>query len=397
MSSPSRRRLLKALAVAPLAVRLPAFAASPSNRLLVLVFLYGGNDNFNTWVPFTDPLYYKLRPTIAVPRDSVIRLTDRHGFHRSLAPLVPIWEARELALIQGIGYPDATQQHYRDMEMAFTACDGDEFYRDGWVTRALVSSRTSAAADSGPGSNPQLDALAINALDTREADAMGPFRGDKLAVVQVHHVQELLGFRRLSECSRDANTRGRKIVDTGKSFAPAALQTSFPSDPFGQACRAAVEVASVDRTIPVIHLALNGLDGDKHHSVDTHWKQLEYHGDALQRLAAGLAALRLGLREIGRWDETLVATYDEFGRSPAENEDRGTHHGHASVHFAMGGRVKGALYGEAPRVERVHLVGGPMPTLDTRRLWTTVVEQWWKGDASTLFARRYKPIEILSA
>ena len=49
--------------------------------------------------------------------------------------------------------------------------------------------------------------------------------------------------------------------------------------------------------------------------------------DALKRLAEGLAALRSGLQEIGRWDETLVVTYDEFGRSPVENEDKGTHHG----------------------------------------------------------------------
>ena len=72
----------------------------------------------------------------------------------------------------------------------------------------------------------------------------------------------------------------------------------------------------------MIHVALNGLDGDKHHSVDCHWDQLKYHGDALKRLADGLAALRSGLIEIGRWDETLVATYDEFGRSPMENEEQ---------------------------------------------------------------------------
>jgi uncharacterized protein (DUF1501 family) len=386
MTRLSRRRVLQALAAAPLALGAPAFAAAPSDRLLVLVFLYGGNDNFNTWVPYTDPLYYKLRPTIAVPRDAVIRVTDRHGFHPSLAPLAPLWEARELAIVQGLGYRGATQQHYRDMEIAFTAAD-DDFQGDGWVTRALKTSRAAG----------YFDGVAFNALDTREADAMGPFRGDKLGVVQVHHVQELLGFRRFAECAIDANTRGRQSVKTAAPLPAIALQTSFPADPFGQACRAAVELASIDRKLPVIHIALNGLDGDKHHSVDTHWNQLKYHGDALKRLAAGLAALRAGLREIGRWNEALVATYDEFGRSPIENEDKGTHHGHGSVHFVMGGRVKGALYGEPPPVERVHQVGGPAPTLDTRQLWTTVVERWWNADAANLFPRRYRPLEILGA
>jgi len=385
MTSATRRRLLQALAAAPLAVRLPALATAPPSRLLVLVFLYGGNDNFNTWVPYTDRLYYRLRPNIAVPSDSVIRITDRHGFHPSLRALVPAWEARELALLQGIGYPDATQQHYRDIEMAFTACDGNEFYREGWVTRALSPSSAG------------LDAVAFDVLDIREADPMGPFRGDKLGVVQVHYAQELLASRRLGDCAIEANSRGRARLSAAHALTPSAFKTNFPADPFGQAARAAVELAAIDRTLPVIHIALNGVDGDKHHSVDTHWDQLKYHGDALRRLAEGLAALRSGLREIGRWDESLVATYDEFGRSPVENEARGTHHGHGSVHFVMGGRVKAALYGEAPRVEDLHQVGGPVPTMDARRLWTAVTEQWWGRSASGLFARRYTALDFLRA
>jgi uncharacterized protein (DUF1501 family) len=384
MTSSARRRLLQALAAAPLAARVPALAADPaSQRLLVLVFLYGGNDNFNTWVPYTDALYYRLRPTIAVPRDAVIRVTDRHGFHPSLASLVPLWESRELALVQGIGYPDGTQQHYRDIEVAFTAVDGDEFRRDGWVTRAL-SPRSS-----------HLDAIAFETLDIRESDPMGPFRGDKLGVVQVHHAAELLANRRLVDCAIETNTRGRERAANAAVLPSSALRTTFPDEPFGQAIRAAVELAALDRALPVIHITLNGLDGDKHHSVDCHWAQLKYHGDALKRLAEGLVALRSGLREIGRWDDTLVATYDEFGRSPVENEDHGTHHGHGSVHFVMGGRVKGGLFGTAPPVERVFQVGGPAPVVDTRRLWTSVVQQWWGRDASGLFARRYSSLDLL--
>jgi len=82
----SRRDFLRTLAAAPVALSLPALAAAnASNRLLVMVFLYGGNDGYNTWVPYTDSLYYKLRPTIAVPKDAVLKLTPTHGLHPSLA------------------------------------------------------------------------------------------------------------------------------------------------------------------------------------------------------------------------------------------------------------------------------------------------------------------------
>ena len=98
MSAPSipRRRLLQALTAAPLAATIPSLAAAPGpNRLLVLVFLYGGNDNYNTWVAYTDSLYYKVRPNIAVPRDAVLKITPSHGLHPSLGALMPAWEARE--------------------------------------------------------------------------------------------------------------------------------------------------------------------------------------------------------------------------------------------------------------------------------------------------------------
>jgi uncharacterized protein (DUF1501 family) len=383
----SRRDFLRTLAAAPLALSVPALAASPGSRLLVMVFLYGGNDGYNTWVPYTDALYYRLRPTIAVPNDAVLKITPTHGLHPSLAALMPAWEARDLALVQGVGYPDCTQQHYRDIESAFTACDGTEFSNEGWVTRALARApRRDAVAD----------AVAFDLLDIRLADPMGPFRGNKLGAVQIYRAAQFLRTHKLKPF-HEATARAQEMLSHAGPLAPAALRTRFPEDPFGDSVRAAVELAAADRSLPVIHLALNGLDDDKHHSVDCHWEQLKYHGDALKRLASGLAALREGLKEIGRWDETLVATYDEFGRSPMENEDKGTHHGLATTHFVMGGRVKGGLYGEAPPVVRVFNVGGPQPAIDTRRLWTTVIEQWWGLRADGVFTHRHRALELLRA
>lgn len=387
MISRERRRVLQALAAAPLALAWPGRAAAPAKpRLLVLVFLYGGNDSYNTWVPYTEPRYHEWRPNIAVPRDAVLKITDRHGFHPSFAPLIPAWEAREMAIVQGIGYPNSTQQHYRDIEVAFTAEDHD-LVPEGWASRALSRRvRPEALAD----------ALALDLLDIREADPMGPFRGDRVGVIQVHHAAELLARQRIAGCAIETNGPGRARAERAiRAIPPAIVKTRFPGDPLGLAARAAVDLALADPALSVIHLTLNGLDGDKHHSVDTHWNQNEYHGGALRRLAEALAALRSAMIELGRWDDTLVATYDEFGRSPVENEDRGTHHGHASTHFVLGGRVRGGLFGEAPGLPRVHWIGGATPVIDTRRLWTTVVERWWGIDSAGLFSGRHAPLDLL--
>ena len=386
-----RRSLLKALAAAPLAASLPAFAQSPAadGKLLILVFLYGGNDAYNTWIPYANETYYRVRPTIAVPRDAVLKVTNSHGFNPSLASLMPMWEAKELALVQGIGYPQVTQQHYRDGEIAFTAND-EALLKEGWVTRALSRKAPSAGV---------ADAVAFGELDIRESDPMGPFRGDKLGVVQVHYAHELLAKRRIPDCVLETNTRGKERAAKATAAIPSpALKTKFPTDPFGQSVRMAVELAAADRALPVIHLTLNGLDGDKHHSVDCHWEQAKWHGDALKRLAEGFAALRSGLMEVGRWNDTIVATYDEFGRSPMENEDKGTHHGLASTHFVMGGRVAGGLIGEATPFRKFYpTVGGLDPTIDTRRLWATVTQNWWGVEGRDVFGSRHKPLDLLRA
>lgn len=386
--SPLRRRLLKAIAATPFAVRAPSLlAAEQRKRLFVMVYLYGGNDGYNTWVPYTNDTYRSIRPNIAIPRDSVLKVSDRHGFHPSLAALMPAWDARELALVQGIGYAEITQQHFRDCEIAFTASDGD-ILAEGWVSRALAQKRRAATAP---------DALALDMLDIREVDPMGPFRGDRLGVIQLHYPREFLAKRDFRQCVTTANTHGSERLARLAAAPAVGLKTAFPADPFGEAIRAAVELAAREPDVPVIHITLNGVDGEKHHSVDCHWDQSRYHGDALKRLAEGLAALRSGLLEIGRWDETLVATYDEFGRSPMENEDRGTHHGLANTHLVLGGRVNGGLYGEAPAVQRMYPIGGVAPSIDTRRLWSTVVRHWWGGDAGEVFRERYAPLDLLRA
>jgi uncharacterized protein (DUF1501 family) len=161
--------------------------------------------------------------------------------------------------------------------------------------------------------------------------------------------------------------------------------------------KATVELAAANMAPPVVHICLNAEDGDHHHAFDTHWDQPKYHGATLERLAKGLAAFRAGMEEIGRWNDTVLFTYDEFGRSPKENEKQGTHHGWANVQFVMGGRIKGGLVGEAMPVVNVFQIDGPAPTIDYRVLYTTIIEQHWGASANGVFQKRFKPLDIFKA
>ncbi len=379
----SRRQFLASaatLAAAPM-----ARAAAPA-PLTVFIYLKGGNDGFNTFVPFTNEKYRKLRPTLALAREDIIPVTATHGFHRALAALMPAWEAKDLALIQGIGQQEITNQHYRDLEMQFTATSPGDYRAEGWLTRAMLTNPLTRGA--------ALDAIAFGDLDIREADPMGPFRGDKLSVVHMQHPSEWLARHQVEGTQHLAT---HPAAQKKFSAQVPALSTRFPQDEFADALRATAELAAAGLAPPVVHITANASSGDQHHAFDTHWDQQKYHAAALARLAGGLAAFREAMIAAGQWQRTLVVTYDEFGRSPRENDAKGTHHGWSSVHVAMGGRVKGGLFGASVPVVEVFSIDGPAPVIDYRSLYSTIIRNWWGGDATGVFDRRYAPLDLLRA
>ncbi|HET9765025.1 MAG TPA: Twin-arginine translocation pathway signal sequence domain-containing protein, partial [Casimicrobiaceae bacterium] len=140
-----RRRFVKLAAVLPWAALAPklAFALSADSpryrNLLLLIELKGGNDGLNTLVPYADPAYYALRPKIAIARDHVVQLSDRVGLHPALEPLLPMWKSRELAVLQGVGYPEPNLSHFRSIEIWDTASKSDEYLQDGWLTRTFAA------------------------------------------------------------------------------------------------------------------------------------------------------------------------------------------------------------------------------------------------------------------
>ena len=125
-------------------------------KVLILVELKGGNDGLNTLVPYADPAYYALRPKLAVDRNAVVQLSDRMGFHPALAPLLPLWEERRLALLQGVGYPAPNLSHFRSIEIWDTASRSNVVLQDGWLTRTFADDPVPAsfAADGWSSARP---------------------------------------------------------------------------------------------------------------------------------------------------------------------------------------------------------------------------------------------------
>lgn len=349
-----RRQFIVSASALSLAAALPVKGARPERRLLVLVELKGGNDGLNTLVPIDDPLYRRLRPRLAIDRSDALGLTAAHGLHPSLQSLRKIWDAGELAIVQAVGYPEPNLSHFRSIEIWDTASRSDEYRDEGWLSRGFAQ-RPSPAGFAA-------DGVVVGSSD------LGPLAGTGGRVIALTDPDQFLRLARLArpDAMASGNASLAHVLRVEREIQRSAdrlhagreFRTAFPAGPFGNAVRVAAQLAANREGIAVVRITHDGFD--------THANQAPAHANLLRQLDQGLAALRDALREIGRWDETIIATYAEFGRRPRENESGGTDHGTASVHFVLGGGVKGGLVGESLQLDRLDATGNPAHQLDFR-------------------------------
>ncbi|EDZ98976.1 protein of unknown function DUF1501 [Burkholderia sp. H160] len=376
------------------------------DNLLILIELKGGNDGLNTVIPFADPTYYALRKNIGIKREQMIQLDERTALHPALQPLMPLWRSRQLAIVQGVSYAQPNLSHFRSIEIWDTASRSDQYLRDGWLTRAFAMRPVPAGFAA--------DGVVIGSAE------MGPLANGARAIALVNPAQFVKASRLATPVSlHERNPALAHILDVENDIVKAAdrlrpqqgqpqLKTVFPGGAFGSSIKTAMQVLAASDTVTVaadgrapreqplsgqgvavIRLTLNGFD--------THQNQPGQHAALLKQFAEGMAAMQAALVELGRWNDTLVMTYAEFGRRPRENQSNGTDHGTVAPHFVTGGRVQGGLYGVPPVLARLDGNGNLPVGVDFRQLYATVLGPWWGLDAPAILQQRFEPLPLLRA
>jgi uncharacterized protein (DUF1501 family) len=359
-----------------------ADANSPYRNLLLLIELKGANDGLNTVVPFTDPLYAQLRPKIAIAGDQVLKISDREGLHPSLNPLMPLWQGKELAVVQGVGYPVPNLSHFRSIDIWDTASKSEEYLDAGWLARTFAAAPV-----------PKLyaaDGVVVGSSN------MGPLSGVGVRSITLADTQQFLRQAKLAKPRTDERNAALKhlmAVESEIVHAASKLnsnyqfKTEFPKNGFGNQVRTAAQMVASNAGMATIRLTLG--------SFDTHAGQLGAHANLLKELAEGISAFKAAMIELNRWDSTLVMTYSEFGRRPKENQSGGTDHGTASAHFVTGGRVIGGLYGQAPQLNQLDGSGNLAHAVDFRSLYATVIDQWWGGNSVPILHGKFEKLSLL--
>ena len=366
-----RRHFLNLVAGATLSSITSPIVAAPAprwDRILVLVELNGGNDGLNTVVPYSTRTYYRLRPTLAVPRDNVLALSEQVGLNPALQPLMSAWEERDLAIVQGVGYPDPNRSHFRSIEIWDTGSAPEEYLSSGWIARALTQV-------------PLPTDLAADALVLGRGN-LGALSGAGLTNIVMRRPEQMSGAGTTRNTTRTSATNPalshvlkveQDLENALASFshyrgASPEWRMPFSNNRLSRQLENAADVIAGEVKVPVIKVSHSGFD--------THNNQRGLHDRLLSELASGLAEFRSAMKQIGRWQQVLVMTYSEFGRRASENGSRGTDHGTAAPHFMLGGHVRGGLYAEPPSLQ--HLNEGDLQhVIDFRRLYATVTRSWW--------------------
>src|SRR5213076_2846284 len=101
------------------------------DTILVVVELNGGNDGLNTVIPFKDPEYAKLRPTLKQPDNQIKKLTNDIGLHPQLAQIADLYNEGVVSVVQGVGYPNPSQSHFDSMDIWQSAIT-EKTRNEGW-------------------------------------------------------------------------------------------------------------------------------------------------------------------------------------------------------------------------------------------------------------------------
>jgi uncharacterized protein (DUF1501 family) len=395
MSPFSRRHFLRGAGALAALGSVPGFlgralaASAPgSGKTLVLVFLRGGADGLSIVPPVGDPAYRAARPTIALAAPGkdggALRLDDVFALHPALAPLLPLWSDRTLAVVHAAGLPGATRSHFDAQDFCESGTPGLKSTADGWLNRAVQRSGGPEGAFRVVAIQPTLPRMLVGDAPAVAMSSLGQFRMpggpagsnafDALYAQAVDTALRTTGIETF-EALREAGSA--KLAQL-----PPANGAEYGGAPIARRLQ---DVARLIRSGVGLQVAATDMGG-----WDTHVGEGTEKGQLASRLAELGGALAAFARDLGpRWADTRVVVMTEFGRTARENGNRGTDHGTASVMLVLGGGVRGGRVlggyrglGRSELFEERDLAIGT----DVRSvLWETVQAQLDLHDTSRVF------------
>jgi uncharacterized protein (DUF1501 family) len=370
--------------------------AGARKKILIAIFQRGAVDGLNVVVPHGEAAYYSLRPAIAIPRpdgsaNSAIDLDGHFGLHPALRSLKPLWDGKQLAIVEAVGSPDATRSHFDAQDYMESGTPGVKATADGWLNRALCH-EASPSALRAIGVGPDLpralrgrnEALALNSVSDFQVK-------DAAAASLFESMYGTSPDRILNGTARETFEAVRVMQSLAKTPYTPANGARYPSGRLGQSLCQMARLIKADVGLEVAFTDVGGWDTHVNEvGPQPHVGQL---ANLLRDFGDSMAAFSQDMGD--RMEDITLVTMSEFGRTARENGNRGTDHGHANYMFVLGSQVKGGcVHGEWPGLaaEQLHEARDLKVTTDFRSVLSQVVaNQLGNRELATVFPGFHPP------
>ena len=379
--------------------------STKKERSLVVIELNGGNDALNTVIPFNNSLYYDHRPGIGIPQQDVLPLGAKgeaaeYGLNPNMQAVKDLWDAGNLAIINGIGYPQPNRSHFRSRDIWYTA-EPDAIGTEGWLGAAIrdldaKGENVLTGVNFGRGLPRALVGKGVPVASVGNLETYGLLPDIDDNNVR-HHALEALGrmygpaggrdlvAQALSENGSQA-LMGADILRTAPERYSSSVE--YADTPISNGLRNAAQVMSANLGTRILYA--------QHGSFDTHSDELRSHGKLWQDASSAIACFTDDLKEQGLWDDTLVLVWSEFGRRVRDN-GTGCDHGSGGVAFVFGGSVQGGLFGQYPSLQDADLSEGDMAyTTDFRSTYATILDRWLGLDPDPIVHGQFEQFDFVA-
>ncbi|MCF2491102.1 DUF1501 domain-containing protein [Dyadobacter sp. CY347] len=384
--------------------------AAQTDRVLVIIYLNGGNDGLNTVIPLDQySKYYSLRSNIAIPESSVLKLNGNleTGFHPAMTGMQNLYNEGKLAIAHSVSYPNPNQSHVRSTDIWMTGVNSDVYSSSGWAGRYLES-RFANYPMNYP--NPQMPdplAIQIGYMDTttlkgnqqttnisfedpskfyQMMGALGTVNSDDMPCCDAGDLISFIKQQQIS--SIGYSSRIKAAADAGRNLATYPTTTS---------------VNDLSEQLKIVARLIHGGLKSKLYFVemggfDTHATQIGstptegVHANLLKKLSEGISAFQKDLNLQGIEDKVIGMTFSDFGRRANSNISKGTDHGIAAPMFIFGTGIKRQLVGTNPDLvnDMIPLTMNPSNKnqdikmqIDFRRIYSDMLNDWFGTNKST--------------
>jgi uncharacterized protein (DUF1501 family) len=385
-------------------VRAGALGEGAKGRTLVVVEMAGGNDGLNTVVPLNVGAYHDLRPTLGVT--DPIALDADIGLHPNLAKLARRYDQGQVAIIEGLGYPEPDLSHFGSIAIWWSARGGSG--QSGWLGAYLDGTvgydDPLAAIGIGPGPSPALFGQRSFATTIADSSGLQPRlpawldEPDDLLAAWGHMTPAKVDATKLvGQVQRSIGLTVKARADLAKSLT--LEHDAGEADTSAGGRRAYQDTTVVDSLALAAQLIRSSASprviyvsgiGD----FDTHFGEVQRHPALMTQLDDGIDSFFTGLGDHA--DDVVLATVSEFGRRPAENGD-GTDHGTANVHFVVGPGVKGGRFGAPPSLTDLDGTGNLVHTTDFRSLYASLLDGWLGVESGPVLGDDFARMPLFSA